>query len=63
MFLNSKNYQIIPVHEFHAREFLGADFLAVEPHDAARKFRSVQIADAHHVVRRKVAFAARHAWW
>src|ERR1019366_1844154 len=56
-----KNYEVIPMHQFHAREFFGADFLGVELGDAACEFRSVQVADPHDIVGDKISFATRHA--
>ena len=58
---NLQNYQIVAMHEFHAREFFGADFFGGKFRNAAGEFRSVQIANPHHVSGGKIAFATRDA--
>jgi len=56
-----QNYQIIAVHQFHPREFFGADFFRSKLCDATREFRSVQVTNPHDITRRKLAFATRDA--
>jgi len=48
------------MHDFDARQFPAAHFGGAELRNAAREFRSVQIANPYHVAGGKFTFAARH---
>ena len=49
------------MHQFFLGQLAGADGGGIEPRDAARKFRPVQVANPHHVAGGKFALAPRHA--
>src|SRR5215471_2427727 len=57
----SQYHQIIPMHHLDALQLPALDLARIEFRDAAREFRSVQIANADHVAGTELAFAPRDA--
>ena len=57
----SENDEVVAVDDLDALEFAGADFIGVEPADAARKLGAVNVADAHDIAPGEVAAAPGHA--
>jgi hypothetical protein len=57
----SQNHQVIPVHHFHALQCARFDFTGTERRNPPREFRPVEIANPHHIFRRKIALATRDA--